>query len=351
MKRNTKKLFGFTCFAILFSIADFTGITPALAKENVNIYLARKENLILPVLERFSQQTAIQINLVTGKADALLNRMATEGSHSPVDLFITVDAGRLYRAQTQNLFRCLEPHQAKTLVQRIPAPYREPHHCWFGLSLRSRVILVNKTTVDPQTIPDYESLADARWKNRICIRSSSNIYNQSLVASLLIANGHKKTLNWLKHFVSNFARSPQGGDRDQILAAADGLCDIAIANTYYFALMLNSDNKEQRKAAQKMHVIFPNQNSRGAHVNISGAGISRYAPNFDNALLLLNYLSSQEAQAWYGKVNYEYPVVPGVPIADTLKQLGTFKKDAANLHDLGKFGMDALKLMNQAAWK
>lgn len=353
MKRKTNKLFlfSFICLTTVAGTINFIGITPALAAESVNVYSARKENLIRPILERFSQQTDIKINLVTGKADTLLNRLATEGSSSPADLFITVDAGRLYRAQAQNLFQCLKPSQAKTLVQRIPEVYRDPDHCWFGLSLRSRVVIANKKTVAPKAVPDYESLGDPQWKHKICIRSSANVYNQSLVASLLIVHGPEKTLDWLKRFVGNFARSPQGGDRDQILAAAGGLCDIAVANTYYFALMLNSSNEEQRKAAQKMQLVFPNQSNRGAHVNVSGAGITRHAPNFDNALLLLNYLSSQEAQAWYGEANYEYPVVPGVPISDTLKQFGEFKKDTVNLRALGKFGMDALRLMNQAAWK
>ncbi|MGU9977074.1 MAG: Fe(3+) ABC transporter substrate-binding protein [Candidatus Oxydemutatoraceae bacterium WSBS_2016_MAG_OTU14] len=332
-------------------IASSTQLAFAQAANSVNIYSARQENLIRPILDQFTKETSIQVNLVTGKADVLLNRLETEGAKSPVDLFITVDAGRLYLAQSKGLFHCLTTAQAKRLQQRIPAEYRDPQNCWFGLSLRSRVILVNKQRVQTHDISTYESLGNARWKNNICIRSSSNVYNQSLVASLLAVQGVPETSAWLKRFVNNFARPPQGGDRDQILAAANGACDIAVANTYYYALMMNSRNHEQRSAAQKMRVIFPNQNNRGAHINASGAGISKHAPHFDNALRLLEYLSSPSAQKWYSEVNYEYPVVKGVPVADTLKQLGEFKKDTVNLHKVGKLSMEAFKLMQKAGWK
>ena len=353
MKQRPNKAYCLSlwCVAILFGITNFLLTAAAADAGSVNIYSARKDNLIRPLLDEFSKQTGIKTYLVTGKADALLNRLETEGAQSPVDLFITVDAGRLYYAQSKNLFQCLSEQQAKILSQRIPPQYRDVNRCWFGLSLRARAIIINPQRVKAVDIPSYEALALPQWRNQICIRPSSNIYNQSLVASLLANLGQQQTSAWLHAFVKNFARPPQGGDTDQIMAAANGACDIAVANTYYYALMLNSKNAEKRRAAEAMRVVFPNQQNRGTHINVSGAGISRHAPNFGNALKLLEYLSSVPAQTWYSKVNYEYPVVTGAPLSPTLEKLGDFKKDTINLQRLGELNREAFKLMQQAGWK
>lgn len=313
----------------------------------VNVYSARQESLIKPLLQKFTKISGIRVNLVTGKADVLLARLQAEGENSPVDVLITTDAGRLYRAHSSGLLHCIGTQG----FEHIPKSYRDPEGCWFGLSLRARVIMTVRGSIAENALTSYTDLAAPRWKNNICVRSSSNIYNQSLVAAILAATGETATKEWLRGVVANFARQPGGGDRDQILAAANGLCDIVVANTYYLAMMLKSHKDEHRKAAEKMRVVFPDQNSRGTHVNVSGAGISRWAPHFDHGLALLKYLSSTAAQSWYAETNYEYPVSADVPIPTILQLWGDFRKDILHLRRLGELNATALKLMNAAGWR
>jgi len=327
-----------------------TLILPSLASAGgeVNLYSARKENLIKPLLDRFTEETGIQVNLVTGKADALLQRLQSEGDNSPADLLITTDAGRLHRAKEAGVTQAVDSAE---LSRRIPASFRDPDGHWFGLSLRARPILYVKGRVDPAELSRYEALADPAWKGRICIRSSDNIYNQSLVASLIAADGEEATETWAKGLVANFARPPKGGDRDQIKAAAAGLCDIAIANTYYLAGMLTSQDAAQREAAEQVAVFWPNQKGRGAHVNVSGASVTRAAKNRDNAIRLLEFLVSEEAQSWYAETNGEYPVRPDVPPSELLSSWGEFKMDTLNLSRLGELNPEAVRLMDRAGWK
>ncbi len=317
-------------------------------EEEVNLYSARIEALIKPMLDRFTEQTGIEVNLVTGDADELLSRLQNEGRNSPADLLVTTDAGRLYRAQEAGL---VQPIESDVLSQRIPAAYRDPQGHWFGLSLRARPIMYVKGEVDPAELSTYEDLADPRWHQQICIRSSSNIYNQSLVASMIAANGLEATEKWAIGLVSNLAKPPRGGDRDQIKAAAAGQCKLAIANTYYLAGMLNSDDPAEREAAAKMGVFWPNQNGRGSHVNISGAALTKSAKNRDNAVKLIEFLSSNEAQQWYAEVNGEYPIVEGIASSGLLQQWGEFKADPLNMSVLGENNMEALKLMDRAGWQ
>ena len=319
----------------------------AMATE-VNVYSARKEALIKPLLEQFTSQHGIKVNLVTGKADALLKRLKSEGTNSPADLFITTDAGRLHRAKEADV---LQPVSSEILNAAIPANYRDPEGFWHGLSVRARVITYIKDKVDPKQLSSYEALADNQWKGRICIRGSGNIYNQSLVASMLEADGEAKTQKWADRFVQNFARNPKGGDRDQIKAAAAGVCDVAIVNTYYLGAMINSKDEAQKNAASKVALFWPNQNDRGTHVNISGAGVTKSAKNRDAAVKLLEFLANEKSQAWYASVNHEYPVRAGVEWSDTLKQWGTFKADTLNLSMLGKNNPTAVRLMDRAGWK
>jgi iron(III) transport system substrate-binding protein len=325
-------------------------IVPVLAAASgeVNLYSARKEKLIKPLLDRFTEATGITVNLVTGKADALLQRLQTEGRNSPADLLITTDAGRLHRAKEAGVTQAVE---SDLLSGQVPASFRDPQGHWFGLSLRARPLLYVKERVDPSVLSSYEALTDPRWRGRICIRSSNNIYNQSLVASMIAANGPEASEHWVKGLVNNFARPPRGGDRDQIKAAAAGLCDIAIANTYYLAGMLSSKDAAQREAAGKMAVFWPNQNSRGAHVNVSGASVTRAAKNRDNAIRLLEFLVSKEAQSWYAQANGEYPVRNDVAASDLLTSWGRFKMDTLNLSRLGELNPQAVRLMDRAGWK
>lgn len=321
----------------------------AKADSEVNIYSARKEDLIKPLLDRFTAETGIKARLVTASADALLARLVREGRNSPADVFITVDAGRLHQAREAGV---LQPVESAALDIAVPAAYRDPQGLWVGLSLRARPILYAHGRVKPDELSSYEALADPKWRGRICIRSSSNIYNQSLVASMIAANGEAATLEWLKGLVKNFARKPAGGDSDQIRAAAAGECDIAIANTYYLARMHNADaGSADYEAAKQMTVFWPNQNGRGAHVNVSGAGVTASAPNRDNAIRLLEFLVTDDSQTWYAEVNNEYPVKPGVEWSDVVRELGRFKADDLNLSMLGNNNAKAVKLMDQAGWQ
>jgi iron(III) transport system substrate-binding protein len=318
------------------------------ANEEVNLYSARKEALIKPLLDRFTQETGIKVNLVTGKADALLKRLETEGINSPADLLITTDAGRLHRAQAADL---LQKVNSDKLEQRIPVHLRNPEGFWYGLSVRARPIFYVKDRVKPEELSTYEALADEKWKGRICIRSSSNIYNQSLVASMIATLGAEATEQWANGFVTNFARPPKGGDRDQIKAAAAGLCDIAIANTYYYAQMLDSDDKTQIDAANAVALFWPNQDDRGTHINISGVGLTAAAKNRENAIKLMEFLVDTDAQRWYAETNHEYPAANTIEPSDTLAAWGEFKSDELNLSRLGELNADAVRLMDRASWR
>ena len=317
------------------------------AAPEINIYSARKEALIKPLLDKFTVHTGIKVNLVTGKADTLLKRLTSEGVNSPADILLTSDAGRLHRAKIAGVTQAFK---SKQLESAIPSRYRDPEGHWVGLSLRLRPILYLRDIVNSDELSSYEDLANSKWKGRICIRSSGNIYNQSLVASLIAANGEAATEQWAKSFVANFARSPKGGDRDQIKAAASGQCDIAIANTYYLASMLKSSESNQA-LARKMAVFWPNQENRGAHVNISGATLTRSSKNRDNAIKLIEFLASKEAQQWYAEINGEYPERKNTPVSKLLKEWGTFNTDSLNLSRLGELNTKAVMLMDRVGWK
>ncbi len=317
--------------------------------QEVNLYSARKEALIKPLLDEFSQKTGIKVNLVTGKADALLKRLETEGANTPADVLITVDAGRLHRAKIAEL---LQPVSSDVLQESVPASYRDPDNYWFGLSLRARPIMYAIGKLDPSTLTSYEELAEPRWKGKICVRSSSNIYNQSLVASMIVAIGEQQTEQWARALVANLARPPKGGDRDQIRAAAAGQCTIAIANTYYLARMATSKKGQRaREVAGKIGIIWPNQKGRGTHINVSGAGVTKFAKHKDNAIKLLEFLVGGEAQRLYADSNHEYPVKAGMEPSEILKQWGTFEGDSVNLSLLGKYNSTAVKLMDRAGWR
>ncbi len=336
--------------ALLFTIVISTfSLTAASQSNEVNIYSARKESLIKPLLDQFSAETGIKTNLITASADKLLTRMVNEGRNTPADILITVDAGRLFRARQADIF---QPIKSQLIEQAVPPNLRDTENYWIGLSRRARVIFYAKERVDPIHLSTYENLADRQWKGRICIRGSGNIYNQSLVASMIAANGEEATQQWVNGLVGNLARPPKGGDRDQIKAAAAGQCDIAIANTYYYARMLNNTkDPTQSGAANKMALFWPNQQGRGAHINISGAGISKYSRNLDNAIKLLEFLVSPDAQSWYANANYEYPVNPSVKPGGLISTWGTFKADLIDLSRLGELNSEAVKTMDRADWK
>ena len=339
-------------FLILIKFLCLIQISAPLqgAEKEVNIYSARKEELILPLLKMFKKETGIAYKLITGKADGLLKRLEIEGKLSPADVFITVDAGRLQRAKEAGV---LQPVDNIELTNRIPKNLRDNENYWFGLSQRSRTIIYNKNKVAKGVLSTYEDLANPKWSGQLCIRSSTSIYNQSLVASMIVANGIMKTQKWAEGLVKNFARPPGGGDTDLLKATAAGQCNIALANTYYLGRMKNSESDQIRKAAENLEVFWPNQgeNDRGAHVNVSGAGITKYAKNIESGIALLEYLVKDESQKWYAEVNNEYPVVDGVMMSDTLRGFGKFKADTLNLSKLGEMNAEAVKLMDRAGWK
>ncbi len=322
----------------------------AQAKEVVNIYSARKEALILPLLKRFKEETGINYRLVTGKADGLLKRLEIEGKLSPADMFITVDAGRLQRAKNAGV---LQPISNKILEAKIPAYLRDKDNYWFGMSQRARTLIYAKDRVQASEMSTYEDLVDVKWKGRLCIRSSGNVYNQSLVASMLEVKGVETTEQWAKGLVANFARPPSGGDTGQLKAVAAGQCDVTLVNTYYLGRLLNSDKARDIAVGEKLAVFWPNQadGERGAHVNVSGAGITKYAKNIKAAEKLLEFMVTDESQRWYAEVNNEYPVVLGAEISETLKSFGDFKADSLNLTALGENNSAAVKLMDRAGWR
>ena len=333
-------------------LAAFVGLVQPAAVQaaggEVNIYSYRQEVLLRPLLDAFTEETGITVNLVSGKADALLERLKAEGQNSPADMLLTVDAGRLYRAVEAGL---LQPVQSDLLDANVPAQYRHPDGLWYGLSVRARPIFYAKDRVKPGELSTYAALADEKWKGRICIRSSNNIYNQSLLASMIAHDGADVTTAWTKAFVANFARKPQGGDRDQLRAVAAGQCDLAIANTYYLGQLTQAKSADDRTAASKVGVFWPNQEGRGVHVNISGAAVTKSAKNKANAIRLIEFLVEDRAQRLYAEGVNEYPVKPGVPWSDIVAAWGRFKADDLNLSLLGENNAEAVMIADRAGWR
>ncbi|EON17859.1 ABC transporter periplasmic protein [Cupriavidus sp. GA3-3] len=322
----------------------------AAAQEKVlNLYTARHYQTDEALYANFTKQTGIKINRIEGQEDPLLERIRNEGANSPADVFITVDIGRLWRAQQAGVFA---PVKSKALESRIPANYRDPNGEWFGFSARGRVIAYNKTAVKAGDIASYEDLADPKWKGKVCTRSSGHVYNLSLVSSLIAHDGEARTEQWARGVAANLARVPKGGDTDQLKAVAAGECDVAIANTYYIARLLKSTKPEDKAVADKLGVLWPNQSSQGVHMNVSGGGMLKHAPNKEAAVKFLEYLASDEAQRYFADGNNEWPVVQGVKVSNpALEALGTFKADTINVAELGKYQPQAQKLVDRAGFK
>jgi iron(III) transport system substrate-binding protein len=280
-----------------------------VSAQEVNLYSSRHYDTDLSLYEEFTRQTGIKVNLIEGNANELIERIRAEGANSPADLLITVDGGNLWRAAEAGLFA---PVESAVLQERIPAKYRHPDNLWFGLTSRVRVIYYDKARGVPEGLDTYEDLADPAWKGELCIRSSGNIYNVSLMAEIIEVLGEDAALAWAEGIKANLARPPQGGDTDQIKAVAAGECRIAVGNSYYWGRLAASAKPEDRAVAEAVGIIFPNQGDRGAHANISGAGVVATAPNRDNAIRFLEYLTTDEAQRIFADGNNEYPIVPGV---------------------------------------
>lgn len=329
-------------------VVSFEWVSVVSAQQIVNVYSSRHYDTDDALYRNFTAATGIAVRVIEGDADTLLARIKREGEFSPADLFIAVDAGRLHRGVQEGVFSGVE---SGVLSDRIPASLRHPQGLWFGLSKRVRLFIVDPQRIDPATVSSYEMLADPDQSARILIRSSSNIYNQSLVASLLHHLGQEQAEAWCRGLVANMARGPQGGDTDQIRAVAAGEGDVAVTNHYYFARMLSGDNAADRTIAEKLQVIFPNQQDRGAHVNVSGAAVLKHAPNRANAVRLLEYLTTPEAQQAFAIANHEFPVVADVPLSPVLESLGDFVGDELNASVLGSNNAAAVRMMDRARWR
>ena len=325
--------------------------SPALLRaqtRTLNLYSSRHYDTDEALYSDFTKQTGITINRVEAGEDPLLARLQSEGANSPADVLITVDAGRIERASSLGL---LQPFASEALASRIPANLRDPDGHWFGFSTRARVLFVAKDKVPEGAIGSYEDLADPKWKGKVLIRSSTNIYSQSMTGAILAALGPEKTEAWARGLVANLARPPRGGDTDQLRAAAAGEGDIAVSNTYYFGRLTVSTKPEDRAVVEKLRIVFPNQGDRGTHVNISAAGIARHAKNLDAAKAFLEYLATPSAQRYFAFGNHEYPVVAGVEPPPHVAAWGTFKVDSLNARVFARNNAEALKIMDRAGWK
>ncbi|MDF1585404.1 Fe(3+) ABC transporter substrate-binding protein [Marinimicrococcus flavescens] len=321
---------------------------PALAVEEVNVYSSRHYGTDEQLWEGFTKATGIKVNEVQANHDELIQRMKAEGANGPADVFITVDAGRLAHAAGEGL---LAPTSSEALEAAIPEHLRHPEGLWYGLATRARVLIYAKDRVEPSELSTYEALAEPDFKGRVLVRSSSNIYNLGLVGSLIEANGYEDTLAWCKGLVDNMARPPEGGDTDQIKAVAAGVGDVAISNSYYFARLVASDEPANREIAEKLAVFFPNQDGRGTHVNVTGAAVTKSAPHPENAVKLIEYLASPEAQRYFADVSFEYPANPEAEPHPVLESWGEFKQDPLNASSFAARNAEALKLADQCGWK
>ncbi len=319
---------------------------PAMAEE-VNLYSYRQEALIKPLLDAFTQKTKIKVNLVSGGEDALIERLKAEGAASPADLLMTVDAGRLVRAKDAGLF---QPVKSPAIDEIVPATLRDPEGMWTALSMRARPIMYSVDRVKPAELSTYEDLASAKWKGKICVRSSSHIYNQSMLSAMIEAVGPAKAEAWAKGLAANLARKPQGGDRDQIKAIAAGECDVALVNTYYLAGMLASKDAADSDSAAKVKVFWPNQADRGTHVNISGIGVTKSAKNIPQAVALIEFLLSDEAQKIYAEVVGEFPIKAGVARSAAVASFGPFKAETVSLATLSKHNPEAVRIFDRVGW-
>ncbi|MGE0559666.1 MAG: Fe(3+) ABC transporter substrate-binding protein [Burkholderiales bacterium] len=332
---------------LLLALASLLS-TGSIAQE-LNLYSSRHYQTDEALYSGFSKATGIKLNRIEAGEDPLIQRIRNEGAASPADVLVTVDAGRLWRAEQLGLF---QPVESKVLAERLPAHMRNPNNQWFGFSARARVIVYNKLTVKPEDVQNYEDLADPKLKGKVCTRSGSHIYNLSLMSALIEHLGATKAEQWAKGVVANFARAPKGGDTDQIRAVAAGECGVAISNSYYYVRLLKSKKPEDQKVVAATGLIWPNQKSFGTHMNVSGAGVVKHAKNRAAAVKFLEYLTGDTAQSYFANGNNEWPVVKGAPLDNkALASLGTFKMDTLNISTLGKNQPAAQKIFDRVGYK
>lgn len=331
---------------VVLAVAGLTA--PAAAVDGLNIYSARHYDSDELLYDGFSKATGIPVNVIEGEGPELLARMKTEGKSSPADVFLTVDAGNLWLAEKDNL---LQPAQSNILDARIPASLRNPKNLWFGFSTRARLIFVNAKRVDPKLVQTYESLADPKLKGKICMRSSSAVYNLSLMGALIARWGPEKAEAWAKGVVKNFARPPQGADTTLLQSVAAGECAVTLANHYYYMRLVTSKVRSEQAAAKALTLIFPDQDGAGAHVNVSGGGVMASAPHKAVAVKFLEYMASDEAQKIISDNNYEFPAVADIKTVPELQGIGEFKADPMNVAVYGQNQAQAQTLFDRAGWR
>ena len=334
----------FLALALVAAVAA----TPARAADVLNIYSARHYDSDELLYDGFEKATGIPVNVIEGDGPELLARMKAEGKNSPADVFLTVDAGNLWLAEKEKLF---QPAQSKILDTRVPASLKSPQNLWFGFSTRARLIFVNAKKVDPRLVQTYDALADPRLKGKICMRSSSAVYNLSLLGAMVAHWGPAKAEQWVKGVVANFTRAPQGADTTLLQSVAAGECGVTIANHYYYMRLVNSKVKAERDAAAKLTLIFPDQDGFGTHVNISGGGVMASAPHKAIAVKFLEFMASDGAQAIIAGANYEFPAAASVATTPQLKTLGKFKADPLNVSLYGVNQAQAQTIFDRAGWR
>ncbi|MEL7248658.1 MAG: Fe(3+) ABC transporter substrate-binding protein [Bacteroidota bacterium] len=336
----------------LLLLATIFGCQPAAESTSeeqavVNVYTHRHYDVDQQLFEQFESETGIKVNVVNADAGELIQKMEAEGEESPADVLITVDAGRLAKAKSSGL---LQSVTSETLEQNIPAYLIDTDKQWFAVTKRARVIVYAKDRIQPEQLSTYEALTEDQWQDKVLIRSSSNIYNQSLLASIIANKGEEAARSWATEMVDNMARTPKGNDRDQVKAVVAGEGDVAVVNTYYIGRLLNSEDPEEKRAGEGVNIFFPNQEDRGTHINISGAGVAKYAPNKENAIRFIEFLSSKPAQEVFAQANYEYPVHPEVAPSDLLQSWGEFKEDNLPLSQLGEYNKLANLVFDAVGW-
>lgn len=317
-------------------------------EEVVNVYSHRHYPSDEVLFKKFTEKTGIKVNLIKAKADELLQKIEMEGENSPADVLLTVDAGRLFRAKSKNILQAIESAE---ITKNVPTSFMDTDKQWVGLTVRARLIAYSKDRVKPEELSSMADLTNPEWKGRVLVRQSNNIYNQSLLASIIYNEGEEKAKEWASGIVANMARDPKGNDRGQMKEIVKGTGDVAIVNSYYVGLMLNDKDEEMRKVGEQIGVFFPDQEGKGTHINISGAGLVKHAPNKANAIKFLEYLTSAEAQSVFASANYEYPVNPSVQPSELLQGWGTFKADTTDFSKIGELNTQAVKLFDEVGWK
>ncbi len=330
------------------SLAILVLTSSVFASNEVNVYSHRHYDTDKKLFKIFEEKTGIKVNVVKAKASALIKRIESEGKKSPADVLITVDAGRLFQAKQKDLFQAVE---SKYLRKNIPEVYRDKDNKWFALTKRARVTVYKLDSGTEKELSTYEDLASEKFKGQIMVRSSNNIYNQSLLSAMIAHHGEEKALAWAKGIVANMANEPKGNDRYQVKAIANGMGKIAIANTYYIGKMVDNKDESQAKAVKKVKIFFPKFENGGTHINVSGAGLTKYAPNKENGIKFIEFLASPEAQKLFAEGNFEYPVIANVKSSKLVSSWGDFEDDNISINTLGENNAKAVKIFDLAGWK